>query len=148
MISEHSAQFTSSVARYQPFEASENARLLHVLADGRLISARRSMMLLTDRNTLDSQCRFVWACGVVPLFNYLLFSSNLISNWHGCFTLAAIQEIGLRKLIHEIRAQKLKELFAVPRSKLTTVIDNLNMSGKGYWLFSSFLCRSILDYVR
>ena len=59
----------NSTSRETSFEASEYARLLHVLAHERMATARSSLMETRTRQQLDEESLDPWTSNITPLYN-------------------------------------------------------------------------------
>jgi hypothetical protein len=70
------------------FSASEHSRLLHVIIDARMKSARRLLLRPRDRDELDREPSDLGNVHISPLFNDLSFSILFFDNLSDGITLS------------------------------------------------------------
>eukprot|EP00177_Eucheuma_denticulatum_P005710 GFKZ01010406.1.p1 GENE.GFKZ01010406.1~~GFKZ01010406.1.p1 ORF type:complete len:471 (+),score=76.14 GFKZ01010406.1:658-2070(+) len=91
----------NTVTREPKFEASEYCRLLHVLADPRMTSARGLLMKPKPKKELDPSYTDPWTEHIAPLFNDQGFRPDPVDTLSGGVTFSDIDSIDPKRRHHE-----------------------------------------------
>ena len=117
--------------REPDFEASEYCRLLHVLADPRMTTARAQLMESRTRDELDSGNIDPWSDSISSLFNDVDFTPCPVEKLAGGVTRSDIMTINLRVRPYERQGGLLKRKFAEFKSLYGTCMSKYEASGQG-----------------
>lgn len=120
----HHTQFSAvrepqlSRPRRQPdFEAGEHARLLHVLVDARISTARQHLMHSRSREELDCTPTYLWDELILGLFNEDDFMLDPVPMIEGDVTRSDIEGIDPAAHTFESTASTLKVKFGQLKSQ-------------------------------
>lgn len=122
---------SSKSPRRADFESSEFARLLHVLADPRMLVARQQIYTCRTRHELDSQPADPWDQHIAPLFNDETFTPPVVDRLSGGITRSDIAGIDPSKFVCERESSVLKTKFAKLKSQYGTCVIHYEASGQG-----------------
>lgn len=120
----------SKSPRRADFETSEFARILHVLADPRMIVARQQIKMCRTRHELDSQPSDPWDEHISPLFNDESYKPPVVDRLAGGVTRSDIIGIDPAKFICERDSSFLKSKFAKLKSLYGTCVIRYEASGQ------------------
>jgi hypothetical protein len=112
------------------FSASEYARLLHVLVDARMTSARRLLSRPRDRDELDREPVNPWDVHMAPLFNDSRFAPVACKALCDGITAADVFGVDPSKLVHQRTSSQLSEKWAKLQSEYTKILDSFQRSGQ------------------
>ena len=124
-------QSNPAPCREPSFEASEYARILHVLGDTRMLTARQLLMEPRTRDELDGEPIDVWFEHVAPLFNEISFKPDAVAVLFGGVSRSDISTIDPSKRPYEREAGVLKKKFAAFKSEYGTCVSRYEASGQG-----------------
>jgi hypothetical protein len=104
-------------SRLPAFSASEHARLLHVLIDARMTTARRSLSRPRDRDELDREPQCPWDAHIAPLFNDEHFAPHTNTVLCDGITTTDVQGIDPCTCEHSREASTLSDKWAKLKSQ-------------------------------
>ncbi|CDF35152.1 unnamed protein product [Chondrus crispus] len=117
--------------RQPNFEANEYCRLLHVLADSRMLVARAQMMEPRSRDELDGEFIDPWSDYIPPMYNDVNFKPEPCSSVCGGVTRDDIISIDPGQRKYERLAGTLKRKFGEFKSLYGTAVTRFEASGQG-----------------
>jgi hypothetical protein len=120
----------AGASRAPAFTASEHARILHVLIDARMTSARRLLSRPRERDELDREPINPWDDHICPLFNDRSFApacNELLCDGITASDVAGIEPL---RVEHERTSSQLADKWAKLRSEYTKCVERYQRSGQ------------------
>ena len=130
---------TTTAGREPNFEASEFAKLGHVMIDPRMLAELGRVSGRRTKDELDRELEDPWTLSFAPLYNDPEFKPTRTSNLAGGITLEEIRHIDPSTLIRSRSAAVLKKKWGEVRSLYTVILERYEQSGQNdYSTFSDF----------
>jgi len=120
-----------TTTREPEFTGGEYCRLLHVLADSRMTTARAQLMEPRTRPELDGEPIDPWTDNIAPLFNDTTFQPRAVSVLAGGVTRADIISLDPSVRAYERDGGVLKRKFGSFKSVYGTCLSKYEASGQG-----------------
>jgi hypothetical protein len=119
----------TATSRAPPFSASEHARLMHVLIDPRMTTARQMLTRPRNMDELDREPISPWDHHILPLFNYPTFVPEPISDLCHGIQLCDLEGIDPSRLENMRTSTTLADKRGKLKSSYTKVVDNFERCG-------------------
>jgi hypothetical protein len=117
--------------REPPFTASEYARLMHCLADPRMMHARALIATPRDRDELDREPICPWTQHIAPLFNSERFTPPKVTTYVDGITMSDVSAIEPSEHFLHRDGSVLSRKWSELKSLYTVVLSKYSASGQG-----------------
>lgn len=127
----HSSSVMATVVREASFEASEYARIWHLLQDASMSTARQRLIDVNKREKYDTTPRDPWNDDFSPLYNSEAFRPDPVDQLEGGILQSDISGIDPSRFIRQRPASKHKEKFGELKSLCGRCLARFQASDQG-----------------